>query len=179
MDPVTGPGLPAHATASVFLLTLDLERPPRLALIRHPRYTRWMIPGGHVEPDETPAAAAVREVHEETGLAPQLLTPALSATALTDAPPGVAAAARPWWTDRQHVGAEQRLPHPHIHIDHLYVATTHGTATASAGELDVRWVTAADLPALNLFPGTRQYARQLLTGTTLNCLPGVTTERLS
>ncbi|HEX4813434.1 MAG TPA: NUDIX hydrolase [Nonomuraea sp.] len=28
----------------------------------------WDIPGGHVEPGEHPAAAAVRELHEETGL---------------------------------------------------------------------------------------------------------------
>lgn len=29
---------------------------------------KWGLPGGHVEPGETPAAAAVRELLEETGL---------------------------------------------------------------------------------------------------------------
>jgi mutator protein MutT len=28
----------------------------------------WSLPGGAIEPGETPASAAVREVHEETGL---------------------------------------------------------------------------------------------------------------
>ncbi|MGH3820933.1 MAG: NUDIX domain-containing protein, partial [Pseudonocardiaceae bacterium] len=34
---------------------------------------RWMLPGGHVEPDENPAEAALREVTEETGLTARLL----------------------------------------------------------------------------------------------------------
>jgi 8-oxo-dGTP pyrophosphatase MutT (NUDIX family) len=29
---------------------------------------RWSVPGGHVEPGETPRAAALRELEEETGL---------------------------------------------------------------------------------------------------------------
>jgi len=43
----------------------------RLLLIqrgREPGFGRWSLPGGRVEPGETPAAAAAREVEEETGL---------------------------------------------------------------------------------------------------------------
>ncbi|MFA9429113.1 NUDIX domain-containing protein [Egicoccus sp. AB-alg2] len=41
----------------------------RLLLVRHADGGRqWGLPGGAVEPDEHPADAAVREVHEETGL---------------------------------------------------------------------------------------------------------------
>lgn len=40
----------------------------RVLLVRQSADGRWTTPGGLIEPDETPAAAAVREVREETGL---------------------------------------------------------------------------------------------------------------
>jgi len=39
----------------------------RVLLIRDP-YENWGLPKGHLEPEETPAEAAAREVAEETGL---------------------------------------------------------------------------------------------------------------
>ena len=58
---------PKHATSSVFLFC-STDQGWRLGLIHHPRFGRWMLPGGHVEPHENPAEAAVREVSEETGI---------------------------------------------------------------------------------------------------------------
>jgi ADP-ribose pyrophosphatase YjhB (NUDIX family) len=46
-------------------------REGRLLLVRRaisPWHDHWDIPGGFCDPDEHPAAAAVREVREETGL---------------------------------------------------------------------------------------------------------------
>jgi 8-oxo-dGTP pyrophosphatase MutT (NUDIX family) len=40
----------------------------RVLLARHVDVGRWVLPGGTVEPAETPADAAVREMWEETGL---------------------------------------------------------------------------------------------------------------
>lgn len=51
---------------------------PRAALIaRHDRRGRlvWSLPKGHVEPGETPEAAAIREVREETGIDGRVLAP--------------------------------------------------------------------------------------------------------
>jgi len=41
----------------------------RILLVRQREGGIWSTPGGVVEPDETPADAVAREVHEETGLA--------------------------------------------------------------------------------------------------------------
>jgi len=40
----------------------------RVLMLRHKKYGFWLQPGGHVEEDETPDEAAVRETREETGL---------------------------------------------------------------------------------------------------------------
>ena len=58
---------PGHITASGVVLSADGRG---VLLIFHRRLKRWLQPGGHVEPEDTDlAAAAEREVLEETGVA--------------------------------------------------------------------------------------------------------------
>ena len=40
---------------------------------KDPRRLVWSLPGGHIEPGETAGNAALREVHEETGITAELL----------------------------------------------------------------------------------------------------------
>lgn len=47
--------------------TIICEQDRHILLVRKPR-CRWALPGGKVEPGETRAEAAVRELQEETGL---------------------------------------------------------------------------------------------------------------
>jgi 8-oxo-dGTP diphosphatase len=47
--------------------TVICEQDRHILLVRKPR-CRWTLPGGKVEPGETRAQAAVRELQEETGL---------------------------------------------------------------------------------------------------------------
>jgi 8-oxo-dGTP diphosphatase len=43
-------------------------RDGRIAVVHRPRYDDWSLPKGKLDPGEEWMAAAVREVHEETGL---------------------------------------------------------------------------------------------------------------
>jgi 8-oxo-dGTP diphosphatase len=40
----------------------------RVAIVYRPKYDDWTFPKGKLEPDESEEEAALREVHEETGL---------------------------------------------------------------------------------------------------------------
>ncbi|HWL43931.1 MAG TPA: NUDIX hydrolase [Ilumatobacter sp.] len=53
---------------------LDLAR--RRILLVHHRFFGWSCPGGHVEPGESVAEAAVRELFEETGVVSEPIGPA-------------------------------------------------------------------------------------------------------
>jgi 8-oxo-dGTP pyrophosphatase MutT (NUDIX family) len=48
-----------------------------LVLLIHDTYRHWGLPKGHLELDETPEAAAFREVQEETGLSDLRMGPLL------------------------------------------------------------------------------------------------------
>ena len=66
---------PGHITCTGLVLAPDRER---LLLVHHRRLDRWLLPGGHVEPEDAEIwDAARREVIEETGaiLAPDPAPP--------------------------------------------------------------------------------------------------------
>ena len=45
-----------------------VERDGRIVVVHRPKYDDWSLPKGKLVPGETFEAAALREVHEETGL---------------------------------------------------------------------------------------------------------------
>ena len=57
-----------HFTVAVFVV-----REGRVLLHRHRKLGMWLPPGGHIERDELPDDAAVREVYEETGIEVELV----------------------------------------------------------------------------------------------------------
>lgn len=87
-EPTVGPrGLPLRRAARVALL----DETNRILLVRFawPGGSIWALPGGGIEPGETPHEAAIREVGEETGLPHHpLVGPIWLRTAIFDRMPG-------------------------------------------------------------------------------------------
>ena len=152
-----------HQTSSVFVFR-RLPGGWRIGLIRHPRFRRMMIPGGHVEPEESPAEAAVREVAEETGLTVTLVSPPAAPV-----PPGYRArpVATPSSIAEYQVPADNHLGVAHVHVDHLYVALADGAALGRARGAAAHpfgWYATADLAGLDMFDDARVLALALLAG---------------
>ncbi len=155
-----------HPTSSVFVFRRFTDG-WRTGLIRHPRLHKMMIPGGHVEPGESAAEAALREVAEETGLAVTLVSPPAAPV-----PHGYRGrrVALPWWMAEYQVKPDNHLDVAHIHVDHLYVALADGTPPPAAGAglpgpaHPFGWYAAGDLPGLDMYDDARLLARLLLAG---------------
>lgn len=60
-----------HFTATAYVFDED----GRTLLLWHGKLLRWMPPGGHVDENELPEDAAVRECKEETGLDIEIMEP--------------------------------------------------------------------------------------------------------
>ncbi|MER6516698.1 NUDIX hydrolase [Streptomyces sp. NPDC001553] len=101
--------------------------------------------GGHVEDGEAPAAAALREVSQETGHRVRLLP-----RPLQDGYPHPAAAAA-WHVASVPAAADSRCPRPHIHRDHIFVGVVDRPfATFCAPEYVTHWVGRDEFGRLNL-----------------------------
>lgn len=145
-----------HATASTFVYDVDTHRAHDLdkicvLLLWHPKFSCWMIPGGHVEPYENCAEAATREVHEETGL-DIVLVPREQTTISIPAD----SVALPWAIFEQRIPA-RATEAEHIHVDHLYVARR---AQPDAAPVGAEWVKLEQLASRAMFEQTRTLALQ-------------------
>lgn len=103
-------GLVRHFTVTGFV-----SHEGRTALHWH-KFGIWLPPGGHVEADEDPLQAVLREVREETGLDVEVI-PAGSRFAYAD-PPQLPAPVTIGVYDI--TNGDGQLARPHQHIDLIY-----------------------------------------------------------
>ncbi len=122
-----------HFTATGFLVDGS-----RTLLLWHRRLQMWMPPGGHLEPDEDPVAAVLREIREETGLAAAVLP--LTQTFSFSYPGQI----QPPYTILLEGSPEPGEPHEHI--DFIYFCRPlEGARVEAAPDDALRWVDEATL----------------------------------
>ena len=142
-------------TSSVFILRRDRQDGWLTALVWHPRLGCWVPAGGHVEPGETAAQCAIREALEETGLDITLI-PAPATPVPAGFPHHLLPA--PWLVAEGRAAPDRHTGEPHVHVDHIYAATTDGSRPVREPEHQVRWFTAADIATA---PGISEDSRLL------------------
>ncbi len=130
-----------------FTVAIFVVHDGKVLLIHHRKLDKWLPMGGHIELDEDPEQAALREAKEESGLDVELLGERPPTTG-----PGTRALIAPRFLDIH------RINETHEHIGLIYWAQpkndgAHGV-TRPNPELaveehhDIRWCSAGDLDTL-------------------------------
>ncbi len=102
----------------------------KVLLVWHNKLRMWLYPGGHIDENETPDEAVIREVKEETGLdvifedAPDIKS--ASATVEVLHTPAI--------IFDEEIGEGERM---HRHIDLVYLCRPVGKANVSLAEKEV------------------------------------------
>ncbi|MEI9962579.1 MAG: NUDIX domain-containing protein [Limisphaerales bacterium] len=115
----------------------------RFCSSNHRKLNKWLPLGGHIELDEDPEQAALREAKEESGLDVELLGERPPTTSL-----GTRALIAPRFLDIH------RINDTHEHIGLIYWARPKGGSDAPVAALsvaehhDIRWCSADDLETL-------------------------------
>ena len=144
-----------HLTGSALIITEEL--PKRILLVHHKKFNVWLQPGGHVERDENPLAAAVRETKEETGIDISFLLKQVKSIGETSILP------LPDFFLEEPILAHGDEP-AHFHLDSLYIARVpmQKVAKQERESHDIGWFTLTEALALDIYENTRMVLKQIL-----------------
>jgi ADP-ribose pyrophosphatase YjhB (NUDIX family) len=127
----------------------------KVLLCNHPRYGKWINIGGHIELDQVPDDAIMREIQEETGLEVELINerPQQPET------PGVRPLMVPSFVDVH----EANPPHRHVALYYIGKAKTD-QFKLSDEHTALRWFSEEDLddPQYALSPAVKFYCREAM-----------------
>lgn len=133
-----------------FCVAVFVVHDGRILLHWHRKLGRWLPPGGHIEPNELPDEAAIRETFEETGVRAKLWGESTIAVAGPGLPLPLC---RPAGIQLEDIDPG------HQHIDLVYFATG---APADPRD-EVGWYGPEEWPALDLTEEILAWCRAALT----------------
>ncbi|GFM53298.1 NUDIX hydrolase [Pseudomonas capsici] len=156
--------LDRHFTASGFVLNPDRK----MLLLHHRKLGVWLYPGGHIEQGETPDAAVLREIFEETGIQAELLGE--RDEELADVETDVTVLHQPYRVLCEYIDDKRG---PHYHLDLIYVTATPLLACPDDREVEnARFFSHQETAALQMFPNFRRMVDRIFADEALWDLVG-------
>lgn len=141
-----------HFTASALVIDNG-----KVLLVNHKKFGVWLYPGGHVEKNETPDQAVIREVKEETGLDVEIMGE--KDNSLTDAKADTTALYNPYVILCELIG-------DHYHNDIVYLCKISGNNKEikyDKNESDgINFFSLDELDSIKLFPNFRRLLEKVL-----------------
>ncbi len=128
----------------------------KVLLRMHEKHHRWLVPGGHIELDEDPVEAAIREVKEEVGLDITIssghMSPPDDFTKPLPAP--------------SYMG-RSKVNDTHEHVFMVYFATSNSDCISDSvidheKGVEIKWCTKEDLENMDLIPNIKFFALEAL-----------------
>ncbi|MFB6172504.1 MAG: NUDIX hydrolase [Haloarculaceae archaeon] len=155
-------------TTRHFVATVYVVNDGATALHEHDRLGMWLPPGGHLDRDELPHEAAVREVREETGHDVDLLAPRGTVSS-----PTVESIPQPRRFLLEDIDVHPDGHVSHQHVDFVYYGRVADREIDPAGDDEAapgawEWFTAADLAsnADRLEPDVVELGREAIAAAT-------------
>lgn len=137
-----------HFSATVYVVA-TIKGEAKVLLHLHKKHHNWYGLGGHVESDEDPVAAAIREAKEEAGIDVTIVSPKKKLLRVKWANELIA----PALLFDQQIDARGDKPE-HRHIDCIYFGTTPDPSKVRMNE-EFRWCSQKDLDGMGLQEDTR------------------------
>lgn len=148
--------LEKHFTASALIKNNE----NKVLLVFHRKLGVWLYPGGHIENNETPDEAVIREVKEETGLTVEIIGDI--ETSLTDKVADVFALHKPYIILCERIGGKKE----HYHIDMIYTCKIISKQKLKYNKSESKGIGffgVSDITTIPLFPNFRNLLSKFLS----------------
>jgi 8-oxo-dGTP diphosphatase len=131
----------------------------KIMFIKHKKLNKWMPPGGHVEPNETPIETVHREVLEETGFGIDIIDTYKQHPYGYIVDEVAEEVTRPMTIMLENVNYKTGL---HKHFDLDYIAKLNPSKNKKATEInEIRWVNRSEIDDLDTFENVKKVAHRV------------------